>query len=257
MRPPTDEQLLRTFHKKYGDSEDLYWGPKMRHRFGYFNPDDWYETVIDTLVTPDVRWLDVGSGRDTFPSNRQLAQELASRCRLMVGVDPDETILENPFVHERQVATIEDFQHSEKFDLITLRMVAEHIVDPKSAVASISKYAATGGRVVMYTVNKYSPVPLFTRIVPFGARHAIKRLLWGTEEKDTFPTAFRLNTRRTINEHMASHGLIEDLFLKLDDCRSFARWKATLFAELAMQRMLRSVRIPYPENCLLTVHRRP
>lgn len=256
MEPPSQEQLTRIFHNKYGQPGELYWGPGLRWKFGYFNPDDWYEAVVDSLVTPGVRWLDVGSGRDIFPSNRGLAQELSDRCKLLVGADPDPTIHENPFVHEKYEVAIEDFEHEQKFDLITLRMVAEHIVDPASAVAAMSRLAAPGARVVIYTVNKYSPVPLITRLVPFRARHVIKKFLWGSEEKDTFPTAFRLNTRKVVGRYMSGAGLEEELFLRLDDCRSFAKWKLTLIMELSLQRILRAIRIPYPENCILVVSRK-
>ena len=132
---PTQQQLLRIFHKKYGSAEDLDWGPGLRRRFGYLNPDDWYETIVYDLVTSGIKWLDIGCGRDIFPSNRLLAAELSKKCHLLVGVDPDPTILENPFLHESQNVVIEDFQHDEKFDLITLRMVAEHFENPQSVAA--------------------------------------------------------------------------------------------------------------------------
>ena len=254
---PTEQELERLFYDKYGESEDLGWGPATRKRFEYYNPDDWYEAIVESLVVSETNWLDVGSGRDLFPSNRRLAKKLSERARLLVGVDPDPTIHENPYLHEKVHSPIEDFSHNQKFDLITLRMVAEHIDDPQSTIEAISRVANPGARVVVYTVNKYSPVPLMTRMVPFSVRHVIKRFLWGTDEKDTFPTRFKLNSRKDIDRHFRIFGMQELLFLYLDDCRTLARWKATLYLELSIRWMLRTIGVGYPENCLLAVHENP
>ena len=74
---------------KYGAPEQAGWGPRMRLRFGYFNPDDHYEAMVDRLVTPGSSWLDVGCGRKLIPSNVPLGEELSKRCGLLVGVGPD------------------------------------------------------------------------------------------------------------------------------------------------------------------------
>ena len=239
---------------KYGADKDLDWGPRTRKSFRYFNPDDWYEALVEKLVAPETRWLDVGCGRDIFPSNKPLARELSSRCKLLVGIDPDSTILENPFLHERANVPIERFSHDSKFDLITLRMVAEHIEDPTTTVAKLAKLASASATIVIYTVNKYSPVPLTTNLVPFSARHIIKDFLWGTEEKDTFPTTYKLNSRKDLSRYMNENGLREKLFMRIDDCRSLARWRSTLILELSLRRALNALRIRYPEQCLIAAY---
>ena len=95
------EDLAAVFEMKYGAEPDLGWGPRMRRRFGHHTPDDCYEAGLLRLVDGDTEWLDVGCGRNLFPSNRPLSELLSRRCQRLVGVDPDETLEENPFVHER------------------------------------------------------------------------------------------------------------------------------------------------------------
>ena len=124
---------------KYGPPEKRGWGPRLRDRFHYRTPDDWYEATVFDLVTSETVWLDVGCGRDLFPSNPAAAHVLASRCRLLVGLDPSDNIDENPFVHERAKCQLEDFETDRKFDLITLRMVAEHIRDPQKVARVLSR----------------------------------------------------------------------------------------------------------------------
>ena len=254
---PDLQVLQQVFDLKYGPLEGCGWGPRMRHAHGHFSPDDWYEALMAQLVRPGVRWLDVGCGRELFPSNRALARALAARCDHLTGLDPDPTLDENPFVHERVRATMDAFDGQQGFDLVSLRMVAEHVTDPRAVVAAVDRALAPGGVAVVYTVFAWSPAPLATRLVPMALRHRIKRWLWGTEEKDTFPTAFRMNTRSRLRSLFAGHGMREELFLRLDDCRSFARFRAMLALELALLRACALVRMPYPEHCLLGVYRKP
>lgn len=254
--PPRPETLAKVFAQKYGEAPHLGWGPAMRQRFGYYNPDEHYEAAVCDLVTAETRWLDVGCGRELFPSNRKLAAELAQRCQRLVGVDPDVTLQENPFVHERVQTAFEDYDGGAAFDLLTLRMVAEHVTEPDRVARAMARALAAGGLAVIYTVDGHSPMPLLTRLAPMGLRHVIKRWLWRTEEKDTFPTAFKMNSRRRLAELMAAAGLREVAFAWLDDCRTFGRFRPLHWCELAGRAVLRKVGCRYPERCLLGIYRR-
>jgi hypothetical protein len=92
--------LNTSMEEKYGDLETAGWRVKMRRRFGYVGCDDYYEMLIEKHVTQTTRWLDVGCGRHLFPSNPRLSRRLSRRCELLVGIDPDDTLAENPYVHE-------------------------------------------------------------------------------------------------------------------------------------------------------------
>lgn len=252
---PTEDQLRRLFELKY-DVQRMGWDPRMRRRFGYYSPDDWYEALVARLVTEGSKWLDVGCGRNLFPSNRALAEKLSKLAGLLVGVDPDPTIEENPYVHEKINVAMEGYETNRIFDLVTMRMVAEHVTNPVRLVEALTGCTAGGSRVVIYTVNRWSPVPIITHLLPFSLHQPLKRLFWNTESKDTFPTAFRMNTRRTLHKFMAAGGFEEVLFTKVDDCRALSFFRPLLFAELSLQKLLHSVGITYPENCLLAVYRR-
>lgn len=257
LRLPDRGTLEQVFLLKYGPPDRLGWGPRLRRAHGYFTPDDWYEALLAGLVVPGVRWLDVGCGRELFPNDRPLAALLARRAARLVGLDPDPTLQENPFVHERIAADIGAFDGAGAFDLVTLRMVAEHIDDPVRCVHSVARALAPGGLAVVYTVWGWSPVPLLTRLAPMRLRHAVKRLLWRTEAKDTFPTRFRMNTRRRLRRLFGEAGLREEALLRLDDCRTFARFRPVLEVELRLRSACRRLRLPYPEHCVLGVYRRP
>ena len=141
---PGTEDLRQLFALKYGDPRDTGWGPRWRLRFRHYTPDDWYEAVVDKLVTPSTRWLEVGCGRNLFPSNAGLAQRLAERCDLLVGVDPDPTLEENPFVHEKVRQRIDEYRCDREYELVTLRMVAEHVSDPEALIETVKRLVAPG-----------------------------------------------------------------------------------------------------------------
>jgi len=250
-------QLKEIFENKYGrDPSAMGWGPRIRSRFAYFTPDDYYEAMVSRLVIPHSSWLDVGSGRNVFPSNRSLARTLAKRCEILVGVDPDATIFQNDIVHERVKECIENYCPNRTFDVVTMRMAAEHVTDPDRVVAALGRLTKPGGRVVVYTINRWSPIPILTWLVPFRLHHLPKRLLWNSDPEDTFPVAYRMNTRRALQSVFTTHGFREVQFSYLDDCRTFAAYKPLLVFELSCWRGLRAMGIRYPETCLLGVYQR-
>lgn len=251
---PNHPELVETFRQKYGEDKDLGWSPALRRKFDYFNPDDVYEALLRKVVTDQTRWLDVGCGRNIFPSNPRLSKELAERAKLLVGVDPDETLNDNPYVHEKVLGTMEDFDDTRKFDLVTMRMVAEHVAQPEQLMRSLARVTDAGGLVFVYTVYKYSPIPIVTNLVPFRLHNPAKKVLWGTEPADTFPTCFRMNTRKALHTLFSSNGFSERLFLKLDDCRTFSGFKSLAYTELTVRKGLKSLGLGYPEYCLLGVY---
>jgi SAM-dependent methyltransferase len=246
-------QILRL---KYGPIEERGWTPGLREKFGYCSPDDWYEATLFDLIDEQVVWLDVGCGRNIFPFNRPAAEILANRCKRLVGLDPSDNILANTLVHERARCMLEDYRTDLQFDLITLRMVAEHIAEPGSAVTELARLCKPGGLVVVYTVLKWSPVPLIAAITPFPIHVLAKRLLWESQEKDTFPTAYRMNTRADLLRVFAQHGFTEQAFQVIDDCRSFSRWKPMHRVELTLWKALRAMGLRYPEACILAQYRK-
>jgi len=82
-------------------------------------------------------------------------------------------------------ATVEEFHPSARFDLATMRMVAEHLVNPRAAVESLARLVKPGGLVIVYTVNKWSLITTLSWITPLRFHHIVKRWLWRTEEQDT------------------------------------------------------------------------
>ncbi len=242
---------------KYGNPDQMGWSPLQRRKYNYHTPDDYYEAKLLSVIKPDTNWLDVGCGRDIFPSNIPLAKTLSERCSLLVGLDPGDNIDLNPFVHEKHKCFIEDFKTDHRFDVISLRMVAEHIAKPEAAVSALGQLIKPGGIVIIYTVNKRSPSSLIAAMTPMAVHHTVKRLLWDGREEDTFPTTYLMNTRYELKTLFEHHGFFEHDFVYLDDCRSFQKWPLTSLTELIIWKALSSLGLCYPENCLLGTYTMP
>jgi 2-polyprenyl-3-methyl-5-hydroxy-6-metoxy-1,4-benzoquinol methylase len=250
---PSIGELEHSFQVKHAKTG---WGPRLRARFGYFTPDDVYETTVAKLVTTETEWLDVGGGRDLFPSNETLAKTLSRKACLLVGVDPSENILENRFVHRQARSTIEEFHAASRFDLITLRMVAEHLTDPRAAADALARLTKPGGHLVILTVNKWSAITALSWLTPVKVHHWIKKWLWESEERDTFEVVYRMNTRTALRKLLEYHGFREVGFAYPADCRIFARWRITNAIELCAWKLTRWLHVPYPETCLLGIYRK-
>jgi 2-polyprenyl-3-methyl-5-hydroxy-6-metoxy-1,4-benzoquinol methylase len=151
---------------------------------------------------------------------------------------------------------LEDYVDSGGFNLATMRMVVEHVVRPHEFVTKLSQLVRPNGKAIVYTVNRWAPVTLVSASTPMWFHHAIKKVLWHAQEEDTFPVTYRMNSRSRLRELFTEAGFREIYFRHLDDCRTFARWRWTLAAELALWKALHSIGLYYPETCLLGVYER-
>lgn len=250
----TAQDLHELFAMKHGRSETAGWAPRRRVAFGYYPPADHYEVLVNKLATAETDWIDVGGGDALFPYNQALAQLLSDRAHRLVGVDPSDNIDNNRFVQERAKCLIEDYQTDDRFDLATLRMVVEHIADPRSAVQSLNRLLRPGGMVVVFTVSRWSPVSVVSHLLPFRLHYPIKKFFWGGQEEDTFPTVYKMNTRRQLESLFHRSGFKERYFAYLDDLSVFRHFKFLNYLELVTWRVLKWCRLRYPENCLLAVY---
>jgi len=120
-------------------------------------------TVARDLPKPvaELDVLDVGSGYG------HTALALARRCQHVVGIEPclepareaerlqrAEQVTNARFLHQ----TLENFQTAERFDLIILDNVLEHLPDQPGALRRIHELLRPGGVLYLLVPNKYWPI---------------------------------------------------------------------------------------------------
>ncbi len=257
MKPLSISALDAVWTGKYGSQRRLGWGPRMRRRFGYFTPDEHYEALLDRLIAPGCGWADVGCGRQLLPHNPALARALVQRSGLLLGIDPSDNIRANPWLTEAFQGTIQQYRGSRRFDVITLRMVAEHIAEPLSAVQNIARLLQPGGVVVIYTPLASAPLSVLARLVSLDTRRWLAQRLWNTHPRDVHPVSYRLNSRPALKRYFGAAGLTEQYFALLDDCAIFPRSQPLNWMELGMRTACRAAGLRYPEACLLAVYGKP
>lgn len=252
----TPAELQECVAAKVGGVENLGPAPRRRVGYGYYLPAEIYECLINKMVDSQTTWLDVGGGKSIFPQNVGLAESLSKRCQRLVAVDPSGNIHTNPYAHEKHQALLEDFETDQQFDLITMRMVIEHVAAPGPFMRKVYDLLKPGGICLALTVWKYAPVSLAAAILPFKLHHEIKKWIWRTKEEDTFPTTYLLNTQATQRRYAEEAGLKLDSYVRLNDCSVTAGLGRISHFELIAERCFRASGIPYPEHCLLSQFRR-
>ena len=148
------------------------------------------------------------------------------------------------------------FKATERSTWLLCGWLQSILLHSERVAESLSQLTKPGGRVVVYTINRWSAVSVITWLTPFKLHHPIKSLLWGSEEKDTFPVTYRMNTRGALVRLFQRSGFREQYFTYLDDCRSLSRFRATQVCELYSWRVMRALGWRYPENCILGIYER-
>lgn len=93
------------------------------------------------------------------------------------------------------------------FDVVCCRAVLEHVEHPQRVFSEVSRVLRQGGHFVFMTPNYYDIISLASAAIPNRWHGKIVNRLTGRDERDTFPTYYRANTRRDIRRLAAEAGL--------------------------------------------------
>ena len=114
-------------------------------------------------------------------------------------------------------------------DLIMSRSVFEHLTHPDAVYREFSRVLRPGGRVVFLTANMWDYGTLVARLVPNRFHAKVVRAVEGREEEDTFPTAYKTNTRGDVNRLAAASNLRVESFEYLSQYPNYLMFNGLLF----------------------------
>jgi 2-polyprenyl-3-methyl-5-hydroxy-6-metoxy-1,4-benzoquinol methylase len=159
-------------------------------------------------------------------------------------------------VHERQQVSLEEYRSDAPFDLVTARMVVEHVANPQEFIAAIFRVTKPGSLFVAFTVNWWSLTTLAAYVSPMWLHHWVKGKVWNTDQKDTFETEYKMNRRSKLRPLMQGISFTECFFEVLPDASLFWRIPFVRYAELTGYKVIHRMRLPYIDSCILAVYRR-
>lgn len=160
--------------------------------------------VLEKALSPAAVVLDAGCGRTTR------LRFYRDRIARLVGVDNDlEAGRENPYLDEFVAADLEDRLpfDDQSFDLVYANFVVEHLRRPELVFAEWSRVLRPGGRLVLVTSNRASPLMAVAVRIPRRARLTIKRHGAGAVERDVYPTRYLANSAARLAQLAESVGL--------------------------------------------------
>lgn len=168
-----------------------------------------FYTRVNALAGADMIVLDIGAGRGAQLLNaaspyRARLQSLRGRVQRLVAVDVDEAVKSNPFVDEAHViAAGEPLPFADStFDLAYADWVLEHVQDPGAFAKEVHRVLKSGGWFCARTPNRWGITGLGSNLVPNRMHSRLLRTLQPSREvQDVFPTAYKLNTRRSIRHY--------------------------------------------------------
>jgi SAM-dependent methyltransferase len=168
-----------------------------------------FYSMLADLVRPEHVVVDFGAGRGLQsltggPHLRALAT-LKGRCAKLIALDVDDAVLENPFCDEALVMGPDNRLPlpDASVDIIFSHAVLEHVQDPASLVAEVQRVLKPGGWFAAWTPNKWGYVGIAVRLIPNRFHARLLRMVEPNprDEKDVFPTVYRMNSVSAIKRH--------------------------------------------------------
>lgn len=125
--------------------------------------------------------LDVGGGTGWLLAQARAVEPRLTRTAV-VDLDASAAPEAEALGHQFHLGRIEDFQSNEKFDLILLLNLIEHVADPVAVLAKMRSLLAPGGRILVKTPNHDSLDARLFRNKSWGGFHCPRHWVLFTPE---------------------------------------------------------------------------
>jgi SAM-dependent methyltransferase len=167
--------------------------PELEHR----DPVARFLRLLYAHIGPSCDVLDLGAGAGL---NRY---DLRGKVRQIVGVDLDPRVSSNPLLDRGIVVQPGPLPFEDNsFDVVFSIYVLEHVENPREMVAEIRRILRPNGVFLALTPNKNHYVPIIARLTPTSFHQRVNEGR-GRAIEDTFPTVYRMNTRRDLLRQFA------------------------------------------------------
>ena len=111
-----------------------------------------FRRILKSIPGDSIRALDIGGGTGWVLDSISSIEPRLSLSQI-VDIDPDAQQLAETNDHRFFCGRIEDFESEEKFDLVLLLNIIEHVADPKELLIKISDNLSDSGVAIIKTPN--------------------------------------------------------------------------------------------------------
>lgn len=168
--------------------------------------------------------LDAGCGR-TLPVLRRFI----GKAKRLIGVE----LVEFTDVPAGMETYNADLAHiplpDASVDVIMSRSVFEHLTDPESVYREFARVLKPGGRIIFLTANLYDYGTFVARLVPNRLHSKVVKVVEGRAEEDTFPTAYKTNTRADVERLASGVGMKVQSFEYLSQYPNYLMFSGVVF----------------------------
>jgi ubiquinone/menaquinone biosynthesis C-methylase UbiE len=211
--------------------------------------DQLFRECILRFVGPDSQVLDIGAGAGIV--SEMNFKDVAKR---VAGVDPDERVVDNPYLHDAHIGTGEKLPFDdETFDVAFADNVMEHLENPQKVFREINRVLKPGGVFLGKTPNAWHYMPLIARTTPHWF-HRIVNKARGRAVVDTFPTRYRANTPSAVRKLAAATGFKPISIERFEGRPEYLRiTPPTYLVGWGYEKLVNSTRLLSPFRILLIV----
>jgi SAM-dependent methyltransferase len=196
-----DEEFMRYFDKTEKEKKETH---LLKHPLcvqQLFKNISTVHDVYDDLLSPYVRsdnvLLDAGCGK------KGILDKYKGKLKFAVGCDLSfSAIKQNAAADGRVLANLNGLPFPDgTFDIIISQWALEHIPDPDACFKEFCRVLKPKGGLIIVSNSIHNPLMFFSSIFPEKIRDKIKiRLLPPEIEEDTFPTYYRCNSLKKVEE---------------------------------------------------------
>ena len=160
-----------------------------------------YESITEWVNEEQpVRLIDLGAGSGT---NSPYGSSLQNIAGSVTGIDPEESVLTNPYLNQAVCSTAEEFADGFSdtlFDTATALYVIEHLNDPLAFLIAARSVVRSGGSLFVLTPNRnhYFGLSAVTA-ARLRLQGPLLRLIRNDDDYH-HPVAYRANTLHQLSE---------------------------------------------------------
>ena len=198
-----------------------------------------YATLVSRHLSSNSVWLDAGCGNRLLESDLDgLETWLAAHCKTIVGMDLQVSSHRNiKSLVQGSVYRLPFADNS--FDLITCRMVVEHLEDPARAFGEVSRCLRPEGTLIVITPNlrNYGIFgnAIATKLLREEWRLKLVHASDARANTDIFPVLYRANTMPRLVRLLKKSGLQIHTKLGLRQVRPY--WKKSGHLEAVLMKL--------------------